>query len=238
MALNFVPATSHVEQSNGKYELNPALAVTVSIGKSTRIGDTKTAVVSTLNLRAVKKDDLVVCSQKGGKIVKIFTDQDSVNQINKKDSELKPMIYHVPKSPFQPYQDEEDNQIVELNFFKLSGQSLELVDKAIPRLFALNLGTSLMQVKRMIHDNLRGIFTEAIEDDNELNQLIEIHVKDNLPFIPLDGGADKVKAVCEFCFEQHTEKEEYCDLKLNGVEANSDLATASNITVRDIRQNM
>ena len=47
-----------------------------------------------------------------------------------------------------------------------------------------------------------------------------------------------MKAVCEFCFEQHTEKEEYCDLKLNGVEANSDLETASNITVRDIRQNM
>ena len=100
MALNFVPATSHVEQSNEKFELNPALSVTISIGKSTRVGDSKTAVVSTLNLRAVKKDDLVVCSQKGGKIMKIFTDQDSISQINTKDSEVKPMIYHVPKSPF------------------------------------------------------------------------------------------------------------------------------------------
>ena len=115
--------------------------------------------------------------------MKIFTDQDSISQINTKDSEVKPMIYHVPKSPFQPYQDEEDNQIIELNFFKSRDRHVELVEKAIPRLFAINLGTSLMQVKRMIHDNLRGIFAETIEDDNELNQLIEIHVKNNLPFI-------------------------------------------------------
>ena len=57
------------------------------------------------------------------------------------------------------------------------------MDRACPRFFALTSETTLMDVKRMILEKMRGIFNEAPETDEQLNNMVEVHVKENLPMI-------------------------------------------------------
>jgi len=40
-----------------------------------------------------------------------------------------------------------------------------------------------MDVKRLVLEKMRGIFKTAPSDDEELNNLIEVHVRENLPVI-------------------------------------------------------
>ena len=84
----------------------------------------------------------------------------------------------MPKLQFGPNADEaEESQLVEFNFYKINYRNKGIVDKALPRLFALSPETSLLQIKRLIADKLRGIFMEMPENDSDLNKMIEIHVK-------------------------------------------------------------
>ena len=67
--------------------------------------------------------------------------------------------------------------------------------------------------------------------------MVEVHIKENLPMVK-DGKYTKSKAVCEFCSNKHSFKEEYCGLKLDGVEANQNIETALSATIGKIMQNM
>jgi hypothetical protein len=40
-----------------------------------------------------------------------------------------------------------------------------------------------MDVKRLVLEKMRGIFDSAPESDEELNSMVEVHVKENLPMI-------------------------------------------------------
>ena len=44
-------------------------------------------------------------------------------------------------------------------------EKYDIMEKSCPRFFALSSETTLMDVKRMILDKLRGIFEEAPESD-------------------------------------------------------------------------
>ena len=72
---------------------------------------------------------------------------------------------------------------------------------------------------------MRGIFTVAIEDDEKLNEIVEVHVKENLPMIT-QGKYTRTRAVCEFCDSKHSYKEDFCDLKFDDVEVNETVETA------------
>lgn len=80
---------------------------------------------------------------------------------------------------------------------------------------------------------MRGIFDEVPANDEDLNKLIEVHVRENCPMIK-KGMYTRVRANCEFCGDKHMSTEEYCDLKLNGVEVNETVETASATTLGDI----
>ena len=84
----------------------------------------------------------------------------------------------------------------------------------------------------MILEKMRGIFNEAPESDEQLNSMVEVHVKENLPMIQRGKYSwDKTRATCEFCGQKHSYKEEHCELKIDGVIANESVETASNVTI-------
>jgi len=80
---------------------------------------------------------------------------------------------------------------------------------------------------------MRGIFEEVPEDDAALNALIEVHVNCNSPMVK-HGMYTRTRALCEFCGDKHAMRDEYCDLKLNEVEVNESVETASATTIGDI----
>lgn len=74
-----------------------------------------------------------------------------------------------------------------MNFFKTQkyGRKVncDLLQNAAPRMNAFSRETTIMDIKRHIATYMRGIFSEAPENDEELNEIIEVHVKENLPKI-------------------------------------------------------
>ena len=80
---------------------------------------------------------------------------------------------------------------------------------------------------------MRGIFEEVPEDDAALNALIEVHVSCNSPMVK-QGMYTRTRAQCEFCGDKHAMREEYCDLKLDEVEVNESVETASATTIGDL----
>jgi len=97
--------------------------------------------------------------------------------------------------------------------------TVDSVEKSAPRFLALTKDTSVMEVKRLVLAKMRGIFTEAPQDDETLNRLMEIHVRENCPMVK-QGMYTRTRANCEFCGDKHSSKDEYCDLKLNDLEVN------------------
>ena len=92
------------------------------------------------------------------------------------------MVYHVPNRS-------EQTRVVEFNFFywKKRGaknHSEEFINKSCPRLYALNMDTTIMDVKKLIFEKMRGIFRRAPEDDENLNDMIEVHIKDSKSRFP------------------------------------------------------
>lgn len=106
------------------------------------------------------------------------------------------MVYHVPGRS-------ESTKTVELNFHNLKKRgkrnfTVEFVDKSCPRLCAFTIETTIMDVKRHILSKMRGIFEKAPTNDEELNEMLEVHVSENLPLIK-KGKYHRQKAECEFC---------------------------------------
>jgi hypothetical protein len=62
---------------------------------------------------------------------------------------------------------------------------------------------------------------EDTEENNKvINEAIEIYIRDNMPTVPKKKGGYE-KAICEFCRSKHSPSEEYCDLKVEGVDLNT-----------------
>ena len=97
---------------------------------------------------------------------------------------------------------------------------------------------SIMDVKRMLLDKMRGIFTTAPENDEQLNNIVQIHVKENLPVVAQGKYGTRTKAPCEFCEKKHSYKEDYCDLELDEVDVNESVENASNATIAQILDKM
>ena len=107
-------------------------------------------------------EDLIVANVKYGKVDKdVFEDTEKCDNIEQDFK--KTNIYHVPNQT-------ENTKNIEFNFFRkmysYSGaEKYDIMEKSCPRFFALTPETTLMDVKRMILDKLRGIFEEAPESD-------------------------------------------------------------------------
>ena len=154
---NFVKEYSHEEikeDDEVDYQINPALRTEITVSKSLRIGDVKKAVISELGFKDknIRAEDLVVADWRMGKIGEVFDDKTSCNDIDDRDDT---MVYHVPNQTA-------DTTVIEFNFFKVMsrsrGYTADVMRDAMPRLFALGDDMSIMDVKRLIFEKMRGIF--------------------------------------------------------------------------------
>ena len=119
--------------------------------------------------------------------------------------------------------------IAELNFYAYKKQGkktvCDTVDRAIPRVEAFDPSITLLQAKRQLLSRYRHIYAEewSLDDTDEnnssINNAIEIYVRDNMPLVKKKKGGLE-KAQCEFCRSKHGANEEYCDLKIDGVDLN------------------
>lgn len=112
------------------------------------------------------------------------------------------------------------------------------MEKALPRLFALTNDTTIMDVKRLVKDKLRGIFNMEPETDEQLNELVGVHVRDNLPLVPMGKYGARQRATCEFCEQKHGYRDDYCDLELDELDVNQSVENASNATIGQILEKM
>ena len=94
--------------------------------------------------------------------------------------------------------------------------TFDINEKACPRFFALTPETTLMDVKRMILEKLRGIFDEAPESDEELNSMVEVQ-----------------KVV-----KKNYYRTDYEELKFDDVPANESVETSTNATIGQILEEM
>ena len=76
----------------------------------------------------------------------------------------------------------------------------------------------------MILDRMRGIFAQAPENDEELNQMIEVHVRENRPMIK-KGLYSRERPDCEFSGAKMSYRDDYCELKIDGVLVNESVET-------------
>lgn len=63
----------------------------------------------------------------------------------------------------------------------VSGANLK---KVLPRLDRLNINMKIIELKRMICENLKyldEVFEKALESDESLNEEIILHIVDNIP---------------------------------------------------------
>ena len=160
---------SHTEEveEDGKvdYELNPLSVVELTVSRGMKVADVKSSMLTQMNLKNIKKEELVFANQKSGKISEFFEDSTKCDEIDQ-DREYT-MVYHVPNQT-------EQTQIVEFNFFKHAKRNarsytVDALEKSAPRLFALTPETTIMDVKRVVIEKLRGIFDEVPETDEDLN---------------------------------------------------------------------
>ena len=73
------------------------------------------------------------------------------------------MVYYVPGQT-------EETELIELQFFKHTSRSkksytVDHLTNTAPRLHALTRQTSILDVKRLVLERMRGIFNEPPEDD-------------------------------------------------------------------------
>lgn len=123
-----------------------------------------------------------------------------------------------------------EDVIAELNFYAYKRQNKKMVkdgvDRAIPRVEAFDPKITIMQAKRQILNRYKHFYYEewSLEDTEEnnkvINEAIELLVRDNLPMIKKKKGGQE-KAICEFCKTKHAVGDEYCDLKVDGVDLNT-----------------
>ena len=90
------------------------------------------------------------------------------------------------------------------------------MDKSYPRFFALTPETTLMDVKRMILEKLRGIFDEAPADDEELNNMVEVQ-----------------KVV-----KKNYYKTDYEEIKIDNMNSNESVENSTNATIGQVLEEM
>ena len=168
-------------------------------------------MINELNLQGVTANDLVVANQKHGQISEIFGNKTSCDDIDQ-DRDYT-MVYHVPNQT-------EDSSIVEFNFFKQTrgyGGRLrvDLILSSAPRLFAIQANNTIMDIKRMVLEKMRGVFAEVPENDEELNEMIEVHVRENLR-------------------SRYSYNDDYTELMFNKVKTNKSVETASDVNLEQI----
>lgn len=64
---------------------------------------------------------------------------------------------------------------------------MDRVEKSVPRLFNLTKAVTLMDIKRQILEQMPAIFETLPENDEELNEMIEVNVRDNCPLVKSTG---------------------------------------------------
>lgn len=64
---------------------------------------------------------------------------------------------------------------------------MDHVEKSVPRLFNLTKAVTLMDIKRQILEQMPAIFETLPENDEELNEMIEVNVRDNCPMVKSSG---------------------------------------------------
>ena len=64
---------------------------------------------------------------------------------------------------------------------------MDRVEKSVPRLFNLTKAVTLMDIKRQILEQMPAIFETLPENDEELNEMIEVNVRDNCPMVKSSG---------------------------------------------------
>ena len=97
--------------------------------------------------------------------------------------------------------------------------------------------TTIMDVKRLILEKMRGIFEKVPEDDETLNEIVQVHIQNNLPMIKT-GTYIKERAKCEFAGRKLSYKEDYSELKFDDVDVNESVENASNATIGQILDKM
>ena len=75
-------------------------------------------------------------------------------------------------------------------------------------------------------------FEETEENDKVINDAVAIYVRDNMPMVR-NKKRGMEKPQCEFCGSKHGQYEEFCDLKLDGTDANT-LEGARKVTIKNI----
>ena len=133
------------------------------------------------------------------------------------------MVYYVPGQT-------EETEVIELNFHKVQKRgknsfTADQIEKALPRLHAMTRETTIMDVKRLILEKMRGIFEKVPEDDETLNEIVQVHIQNNLPMIKT-GTYIKERAKCEFAGRKLSYKEDYSELKFDDVDVNESVDNA------------
>lgn len=75
-----------------------------------------------------------------------------------------------------------------------------------------------------------AIFESLPENDEELNEMINVNVKDNAPMLK-SGSYARTKAACEFCGDKHQSRDEFCDLKIDDVDVNESVEACQGVTL-------
>ena len=93
---------------------------------------------------------------------------------------------------------------------------------------AFNPKLTILQVKKQFLQHYQQIYSDqfSFEDDEEaeekVHKAIEIYVRDNLPLVKKNKKSSMMeRAQCEFCGSKHGPNDEFCDLKIDGVDANT-----------------
>ena len=178
MEFNFVQPVSHsaVQDKNDDdevdYELNPLQVLDLAVTKPMRVRNVKEHLIKEMKLDGVTGRDLVVANQKYGKITDYCHDDVKCFDIDQ-DREYT-MVYYVPGQT-------EETEVIELNFHKVqkrgkNSYTVDQIEKALPRLYAMTRETTIMDVKRLILEKMRGVFEKVPEDDETLNEIVQVHI--------------------------------------------------------------
>jgi len=134
MTFNYAPFRSHSKiEDDGEvsYDLNPVVVLDLTVGKNIKLSDIKAATISEMGLQNVRREDLVVVSQKSGRINEIYDDATKCDDVVEGHGYT--MIYHVPGKTAE-------TQLVEFNWFKYQKRTkksftVDRIEKSVPRLF-------------------------------------------------------------------------------------------------------
>lgn len=134
MEFNYVQFRSHSrveDDGEESYNLNPIAVLDLTVGKNMKLSDVKAATISELGLQNVRPEDLVVVSQKSGKINEIYDDATKCDDVDQEYNYT--MIYNVPGQTAE-------TQLVEFNWFKYQKRTkksytVDRIEKSVPRLF-------------------------------------------------------------------------------------------------------